>query len=115
MDELAKRRFDRLADIIGKNLDQYNEGLVILSRSILTLKATLEAYMDGLERVANDTEQYEKIKEMRAELERVWQNFNADTAMPAIEAVLPDIGKVAESIGVLVNAIPVKKDDDTTI
>jgi hypothetical protein len=105
MDELARKRFDRVTASVARNLAQYDKALMELNEAALTLEALLNTQIDMIERASGENATTLKI---RSEIAEAWKVFNDVTAVPAIEAVLQHFDTASVELGELVGALPKK-------
>lgn len=102
VDELARRRFERIANRIAKNESVYEEAMRDLNGAIHMLEIDLIDYLDNLERVTGVIPETKRIRE---EIEHAWKIFNDMKLIPAVDAVLQTFSEASVSLAQLIGAL----------
>lgn len=102
MDELAKKRFDKKADIIGKHLGAFSLGLAAIKKAAPALRSHLYAHIDSVERVSGITPETVAI---RNEIRAAWKVYKSKEAMPAVESVIQSFDSVANELAQLAGSL----------
>ncbi len=103
LDEIAKRRFHRIAGQIGKAQNRLESHIRGLHGEAGTLSRLLEDYLEGLERITGVTPETARI---RHEIETALAVFADPRVVPAIDAVQQHLDIAATELAQLVGALP---------
>ena len=101
MDDLARRRFELIANSVAVNQNRFELAMRELNDSTQTLQALVGAQLDALERITGMTPDITRI---RSEADAGVSTF--ETAVAAIDAVKQHLDSAAVELARLVGAIP---------
>ncbi len=104
LSELERKRFLRIANRIGANLSNYEEGMRQINGSVAELHRLVGDYAERLRKVPGaDTL---AIDQIIAESEAAFRVFEDPKVIPALDAVLLTFGDSAETLAKMTSAIP---------
>lgn len=103
MDDLSRKRFEKIAQTIALNLVKGKQAITDLMAAVTAIEALLLQYVDGLERITGPTA---AIKSIRREVEVAWKVFEDPNVFAGIDAALDHFDTAAEALLKLVNDLP---------
>ena len=106
MDELAKKRFEKIAKGIAFNLQMGKQAVSDMNAAAASLEVLLTQYLEGLQRVTGMTRDIERIEH---EIRVSWKTFEEPEIVAAIDAAFDHFDTASVALARLVDAVP--KDD----
>ncbi len=103
VNELAKRRFERMAGLIATAQNRYEEHMRGLNKEAAELERLLSSFIHDLERTGGVTTETTRI---RSEVQAALKVFEDPHVIPALDAANQHFDTAAVELAQLVEALP---------